>query len=173
MLRRIRRILKHRWFDHSATRRAITPELVQKLEQQVAASERHHSGQIRIYIEASLPLSYLWRSAPIRHITRRRALTMFGKLGVWDTAHNNGLLIYLLLAERAIEVVADRGLNKVVGETVWQATVSRMSAAFKGGSFEDGLTQALEDVSALLVQHFPLGAGDLNPNELPDAPVLG
>jgi uncharacterized membrane protein len=146
--------------------------MVKRLEQQVSASELHHSGEIRIYVEASLPLSYLWHKASMRHITRQRALTMFGKLRVWDTAHNNGVLIYLMLAERAIEVVADRGLNERVDPQVWRAMVSGMSAAFKDGRFEQGLTNALEQVSALLVQHFPLAAGDANPNELPDAPVL-
>jgi uncharacterized membrane protein len=97
---------------------------------------------------------------------------MFSKLRVWDTASNNGVLIYLLLAEHAIEIVADRGLNEVVEPQVWQAMVSRMRAAFHQGQFEDGLTHALEEVSALLVKHFPLKAGQRNPNELPDSPAL-
>lgn len=173
MLSRIKRILKHRWLEQSATHRAIPPAMVQRLGQRVAASEQRHSGEIRIYVEAGLPLSYLWRNAPTRKITRQRALALFGKLRVWDTAHNNGVLIYLLLAERLIEIVADRGLNDVVKPQVWQTTVSGMSIAFNGGHFEDGLTKALEEVSALLVQHFPLAAGQINPNELPDKPVLG
>lgn len=172
MLSRIKRILKHRWLDESATRRAIPPEMLQRLQRRVAASEQRHTGEIRIYVEAGLPLSYLWRKASTRKITRQRALTMFGKLRVWDTAHNNGVLIYLLLAEHAIELVADRGLNEVVEPKVWQAIVSRMSAAFQRGQFEDGLTHALKEVSALLVQHFPLKAGEVNSNELPDSPVL-
>jgi uncharacterized membrane protein len=138
----------------------------------VAASERSHSGEIRIYVEASLPTSYLWRKAATRQIIRQRALTLFGKLRVWDTAHNNGVLIYLLLAERAIEVVADRGLNAKVEPQVWQAMVTGMSAAFKAGQFEAGMSEALAQVTTLLCEHFPLAAGETNPNELPDAPVL-
>ena len=172
MLSRIKRILKHRWLEASTIRSAIAPDLLQRLQQRVAASERRHSGEIRIYVEVGLPMSYLWRDAPMRHITRQRALALFGKLRVWDTANNNGVLIYLLLAGHTIEIVADRGLNQLVEPQVWQAMVSRMSAAFQRGHFEDGLTQALEEVSALLVQHFPLGAGEANPNELPDAPIL-
>lgn len=172
MLRRIKRILKHRWLDEAATRCAIPPDMRQRLQQRVAASEQRHSGEIRIYVEAGLPLSYLWTDASTKQITHQRALAMFSKLRVWDTAHNNGVLIYLLLAEHAIELVADRGLNDVVEPQVWQAMVSRMSAAFRRGQFEDGLTQALEEVSALLVQYFPLGAGEVSPNELPDSPVL-
>ena len=172
MLSRIKRILKHRWLDAATTHRAIAPDMLQRLQQRVAASEQRHSGEIRICVEAGLPLSYLWRDAPTRQITRQRALAMFGKLRAWDTAHNNGVLIYLLLAERSIELVADRGLSQVVEPQVWQAIASRMRNAFQQGHFEDGLTQALEEVSALLVQHFPLRAGEANPNELPDAPVL-
>lgn len=172
MLNRIQRTLKHAWLDESTTRRAIAPDSLQRLQQRVTASEQRHSGEIRIYVEAGLPLSYLWRDAPTSQITRDRALAMFSKLRVWDTAQNNGVLIYLLLAEHAIELVADRGLSEVVEPQAWQAMVERMRAAFQKGQFEEGLTHALEEVSALLVVHFPLKAGEKNPNELSDQPVL-
>ena len=163
------RMLKHRWLDESDTRRAIPPDLLERLTRRVAASERRHTGEVRIYVEAGLPMSYLWRSAT----PRERAVAVFGKLRVWDTEHNNGVLIYLLLAERAIEIVADRGLSSKVDLQHWQQIVARMSDAFKQGRFEDGLTQALEEVSALLVQHFPSRLQDANLNELPDEPALG
>jgi uncharacterized membrane protein len=169
MFDRLRRIFRHRWLDESDTRRAIPPELSERLARRVAASERRHSGEIRIYVEAGLPLSYLWRDAT----PRERALAVFGKLRVWDTEQNNGVLIYLLLAEHAIELVADRGLAQRVPNEEWQAIVQRMGSAFREGRFEDGLTQALAEVSALLVQHFPLAAGATDSNELPDEPVLG
>lgn len=172
MISRIKRIFKHRWLEESASRRAIPPDMLQRLQQRVAASEQRHSGEIRIYVEAGLPMSYLWRKASTSQITRQRALTMFSKLRVWDTERNNGVLIYLLLVERAIEIVADRGLNDKVEPQVWQTMVASMRDAFKQGRYEDGLTQALDDVTALLVQHFPLGQGEANPNELPDTPVL-
>lgn len=172
MLDRIQRTLKHAWLDESTTRRAIAPDSLQRLQQRVTASEQRHSGEIRIYVEAGLPLSYLWRDAPTSQITRDRALAMFSKLRVWDTAQNNGVLIYLLLAEHAIELVADRGLSEVVEPQAWQAMVERMRAAFQQGQFEEGLTHALEEVSGLLVAHFPLKAGEKNPNELSDQPVL-
>ena len=168
-LSRIQRLLQHRWLDEADTRKAIPPALLQRLKQRVAASESRHSGEIRICVEASLPSSYIWRDAT----PRERAVAMFAKLGVWDTEHNNGVLVYLLLAERAIEIVADRGLDKRVPAGEWQAMVKRMGAAFRDGRFEDGLTQALEEVSAQLVQHFPLAPGERNSNELPDEPVLG
>jgi uncharacterized membrane protein len=169
MLRRLMRILKHRWIDEADTRRAIPPALVERLARRVAASEKRHSGEVRIYVEAGLPLSYLWRDAR----PRERAVAMFGKLRVWDTEQNNGVLIYLLLAEHAIEIVADRGLAQKVDPGTWQAIVQHMREAFRQGRFEDGLTQALEEVSALLVEHFPLAPGAADRNELPDEPVLG
>jgi uncharacterized membrane protein len=169
MMQRFKRLLRHRWFDEADTRRAIPPGLAQRLAGHVAASEGRHSGEIRIYIEAGLPLSYLWRDAT----PRERAIAMFGKLGVWDTEQNNGVLIYLLLAEHAIEVVADRGLVRHVPQAQWQEIVQRMSGAFRAGRYEDGLVQAVDEVTALLVRHFPLRAGEANPNELPDEPVLG
>jgi uncharacterized membrane protein len=163
---RLQRILRHRWMDDSDTRRAVPPELLKRLENYVTASEARHSGEVRICIEAGMPTSYLWRDAT----PRDRAVAMFGKLRVWDTEHNNGVLIYLLLAENAIEIVADRGLNHCVSTTQWQAVTQRMAAAFKARKFEEGLTQALQEVSALLVQHFPLGESQARGNGLPNAP---
>ena len=163
------RILRHRWLDETDARKAIPPELAERLARRVAASEQRHSGEIRLYVEAGLPMSYLWRGAS----PRERAVALFGKLRVWDTEANNGVLIYLLLAENAIEIVADRGLASRVAQGEWQAIVARMGSTFRDGRFEDGLTQALEEVSALLVTHFPLAGGQGNPNELPDQPVLG
>jgi len=158
------RILKHRWTDETDAARALGPEALQRLEQRVAASERRHSGEIRLCVEAGLPLSYLWRGAT----ARQRAVTMFGKLRVWDTEANNGVLIYLLLAEHAIEVVADRGLARAVPPETWQQLVAGMREAFRAGRFEAGLAEAVDRVDALLVAHFPLAEGQANPNELPD-----
>ena len=95
------RLLRHRWFDDTDLRRALPADALARVEARVAASELHHSGEIRVSVEAGLPLSYLWRGLRARD----RALTLFGKLRVWDTEHNNGVLIYLLLAEDRKSVV--------------------------------------------------------------------
>ena len=166
-LQRLTRLLRHRWAD-GRLRRVLTPEVLQRLGQRVAASERRHTGQIRICAEGGLPLSYLWRGAS----TRERAITQFGKLRVWDTEHNNGVLIYLLLAEHAIEIVADRGLAQRVPEATWHTLVQRLGQALRAGQYEVGLTEVLADVSALLVAHFPASGHAPGSNELPDAPVL-
>ncbi len=163
---RLWRILRHRWFDERDAARALDAAALGRLESQVAASERLHSGEIRLCVEAGLPLSYLWRGASARD----RAVALFGKLRVWDTEHNNGVLIYLLLAERSIEIVADRGLARQVPQAHWDEVLAGMREAFRAGRFEQGMHTAVMAVDAVLARHFPLATGATNPNELPDAP---
>ena len=176
MLSRFFTLFKHRWLDVSDSRRRLPDELLNRLKKRIAASEHRHSGEIRICVEAGLPTSYLWRhfwhKTSIRSVMRQRALMMFSKLRVWDTEHNNGVLIYLLLAERDIELVADRGINQHVNPAEWEAIVQRLSSALHDDRFEDGLTQALEEVSAILMRHFELTVGEKNPNELPNTPFI-
>jgi uncharacterized membrane protein len=162
------RILKHRWLDESDARRALGADTLTRLQARVARSERGHSGEIRICVEAGLPLSYLWRNAT----ARERAVTMFGKLRVWDTERNNGVLIYLLLAEHAIEIVADRGLNRHVSAAQWRELTAGMAEAFRRGDYEGGLNAAVDAVGEMLDRHFPSVGPEANPNELPDAPVV-
>ncbi len=176
VLNTFKTIFKHLWLDASDARRAIPPDMLQRLAQRVAASEGRHSGQIRIYVEAALPISYLRRlnkQCRMKALIRQRAVTLFGKLRVWDTEHNNGVLIYLQLAEQAIEIVADRGVDRQVSAGQWQAMTGRMASAFKGGLFEDGLTQAIGEVSSLLVAYFPVAPGAQPDNALPDDPIVG
>ena len=168
MWQKIKRIFRHRWLDESDSHNAVPVDLAERLRRRVSASEQRHTGEVRICVEAGLPMSYLWRNAS----ARQRAVTLFGKLRVWDTEHNNGVLIYLLLADQAIEIVADRGLNAVVTPAQWQGMIVNLSQALKEGRYEDGLTQALEEVSAVLVQHFAATTGVTNPDELSNLVVL-
>jgi uncharacterized membrane protein len=170
MFERATRLLKHRWMEDA--RHLIDQDLLKRLKQRVSLSESAHTGEIRICIESALPNSYLLRPGAMRVIARQRALSQFGKLHVWDTEHNNGVLIYLLLAERTIELVADRGLNHVVKQTDWQTMVQSLGEALRDNRLEDGLNQAIDAVTAVLIQHFPLEAGTIRPNELPDQPTL-
>ena len=165
---RLSRLFKHRWFDETDIRRALPPDALARIGARVTASEQRHSGEIRVSVEAGLPLSYLWKNLH----PRDRAIMLFGKLRVWDTEHNNGVLIYLLLAEHAIEIVADRGLNQHVSPAQWQALIAPMRAAFAQGRFEDGLLQAIDAIDGLLAQHFALAPGQANPDELPNQPDL-
>lgn len=165
------RLWRHQWRPDRAAQRAVPDALAHTLARRVAASEQRHTGQIRVCVEGALPLSYTWRAgrqAALGVVVRQRALAWFGRLRVWDTEHNNGVLIYLLLAERRIEIVADRGLQRCASTQDWQAMVDRLGQHLQAGDFETGLTQALEEVSALLVAHFARAAGEAGHNELPD-----
>ncbi len=167
-MNRVTRLIKHRLWDERDARRALPAAALDRLQARCAGSEGRHSGEIRLCVEAGLPLSYLRQ----RLSARDRAITLFGKLRVWDTEHNNGVLVYLLLAERAIEIVADRGLDRQVPQAEWQALIAPMRQAFQAGRFEDGLNQAIDALNAKLVQHFALAPGQANPNELPDRATL-
>lgn len=168
MLRTILRILKHRWLDLSDARKAIPVALSERLAARVAASEARHTGEVRICVEAGLPLSYLWRRAS----ARERAINLFSKLRVWDTPQNNGVLIYLLLAEHAIEIVADRGIHAAVPVDFWPGVVSHLRSKLQAADYEGGITAALEEVSAVLVEHFPPTDGATRENALPNTPIL-
>jgi uncharacterized membrane protein len=161
---RWRRIAAHLWQDERDVHRVLDTAARQRLHDRVAAAEQGHSGEIRVCVEGGLPGSYLWRRAS----ARERAVTMFGKLRVWDTEHNNGVLIYLLLAEHRIEVVADRGFNHRVTAAQWDGLAGGMAAAFKSGQVEQGLSAAIDAVGTWMRQHFPLAEGDNRRNELPD-----
>ena len=168
------RLLRHRWQSEHAARRAVPDTLAHALARRVAASEARHTGQVCLCVEGALPLSYVWRAgrqASLNAVVQQRAQAWFGRLRVWDTEHNNGVLVYLLLAERRIEIVADRGLQRCASTHDWQALVQRLGAQLQGGDIDAGLTQALEDISALLVSHFPRTSGQPQANELPNRVV--
>jgi len=168
-MRRLARWWRHRWLDAGDALRALGgAEAVERLQARIRASEAQHGGEIRVCVEGGLPPSYLWRDAP----PRERAITLFGKLRVWDTEANNGVLIYLLLADRAIEIVADRGVDRCVPPEHWQRVVEGMSHAFREGRFEQGLAQAIDAVHEVLLAHYALPAGARDVNELPDTVVI-
>jgi uncharacterized membrane protein len=164
------RLFKHRWMEDSS--RVLSPLVLERLHTRISASEGKHSGEIRICVEAGLPNSYLLRPDVTSRLLRQRALAQFGRLRVWDTEQNNGVLIYLCLAERAIELVADRGVMRMVPSKNWQDIVQKLASSLRSGHYEEGLTQAVDAVNALLTQHYALLPGQHNPNELEDAPVL-
>ena len=162
------RVLRHLAMPAWRLRQALPRATLQAIEAAIGASERAHGGQICFAVETALDLVPLVRGQS----ARERALEVFAQLRVWDTEHNNGVLIYLLLAERAIEIVADRGLARQVAPAQWEALIAGMREAFRAGRFEEGLVQAVDAVDGLLRQHYPLQSGQTNPNELPDVADL-
>jgi uncharacterized membrane protein len=134
--------------------------------QAIRQSETTHSGQVRFVVEGALDGRPLFRNQP----ARERALDLFSHLRIWDTEHNNGVLIYLLLADRDVEIIADRGIDTKVGTEGWERICRAMEAEFGAGQFERGVIGGIEAVSRELARHFPRGGP--HPNELPDAPVV-
>ena len=148
-----------------AVRRAFPPAAMATIEQAVARSETQHRGEVRFAVEAALDVSGLMAGQS----ARARAIEVFSQLGVWDTDDNNGVLIYLLLADRDVEIVADRGINAVVAAHEWEAICRAMEAALRRREFEPAVLGAIEAVTRLLARHFPPRAGDRN--ELANRPV--
>jgi len=161
-----RRVLRHLFTDQWSVRRALPPAAMRAIRDQIGEQERRHGGQLRFAVEASLPLLHLWRGQD----ARSRALELFGQLRVWDTEHNSGVLIYLLLADRRVEIVADRGIDGKVGTSTWETICGEMQRAFAARRFEQGVRLGLEAISDLLAMHFPRGEGGAD--ELPNEPVV-
>jgi uncharacterized membrane protein len=163
---RWKRILRHLVTDHWSVRRAFPPEAMRAIRDKIGNEERRHGGELRFAVEASLPLLHLWRGQD----ARSRAVELFGQLRVWDTEHNSGVLIYLLLADRRVEIVADRGIHNKVGASAWEAICGEMQRAFAAGRFEHGVSLGVAAISDLLATHFPRHKGDVN--ELPNEPLV-
>ncbi|MBI2318327.1 MAG: TPM domain-containing protein [Betaproteobacteria bacterium] len=152
--------------DRWSVRRAFPARSLRAIEGAIAEQEGRHMGELRFAVEASLPFDALIQGVSARD----RAVELFGRLRVWDTEHNSGVLVYLLLAERDVEIVADRGIHARVGSGLWEEICGRMQAAFARGQFEQGAIAGLRAISDLLAAHFP-PSGE-NPNELPDKPLV-
>ncbi|WP_078059748.1 TPM domain-containing protein [Xanthomonas massiliensis] len=160
-----------RWWRHvfsPSARRLFPPAAMDRIAAAIAAGERTHGGQVMLAIEQDLPPSALWR----RTTPRERALQAFARLGTWDTEHNNGVLIYLLLADHAIEIVADRGAATRVEAARWQAICRHMEALLRQGQAEQAALDGVAAVSALLAEHFPPPEEGHPRDALPDRPQL-
>jgi len=155
-------LLEHRW----RVRRIFPPKVLVAIEWAIKSGEATHSGQVRFVVEGALDGAPLFKNQSARD----RALDIFSHLRIWDTAHNNGVLIYLLLADRQVEIVADRGIDAKVGAAGWRKICADMETDFRAGNFEAGVIKGIEAVSRQLAVYFPKhGPGK---NELPDAPVV-
>ncbi|HEY5264362.1 MAG TPA: TPM domain-containing protein [Steroidobacteraceae bacterium] len=166
----IGRLIRHAAATHWRTRMAFPSATLDAIEQAIARVERAHSGEIRFAIETALtPLHVLNGVAP-----RARALDVFAQLRVWDTEGNNGVLIYVQLADRDVEIVADRGFQGRVSAAEWEAVCRLMEGYFRSGKFETGSVAGVDAIGSLLARHFPAQAGQSSPtrNQLPDRPTL-
>lgn len=161
-----KRIVRHLLMTHWQVRRAFPDDVLKAVEQAIAASESSHIGQLCFVVEGALSLSSLFTGLS----ARERAVEVFSQMRVWDTEHNNGVLIYLLLADRSVEIVADRGIHAKVGAGAWEAVCREMEASFLRGEYQHGVIAGIQSISQHLRQHFP--ARDSGKNELSNKPVV-
>jgi uncharacterized membrane protein len=159
------RVLRHLLALPGTVARAFPADAFRRIEQAIRESEKLHDGEIRFAVEASLHPQQLWRGVT----ARSRAIELFAELGVWDTERNNGVLIYLLLAERNVEIVADRGFNGKVSAEEWERVCRRMEAALREGRHAEAVIGGIGALSPIVARHFPPAPGGRN--ELADAPA--
>jgi len=167
MMNLFKRLCRHLLITPIALKRRFPPAVMQRIEQAIAQSEGTHFGEIRFAVELQLPPLDILRNKT----GHQRAVEVFSQLRVWDTEHNNGVLIYLLLADHDFEILSDRGVHQHVGSHGWGRISHEMEALFRQGQFEAGVLHGISQISQVLVQHYP-AAGHNNNNELSDAPVI-
>ena len=163
----IRRVLRHLFTGPLAVRRAFPAIALTAIEHAIAYSEASHRGEIRFAVEAALDTLPLLRATS----ARERAIEVFSQLRVWDTECNNGVLIYLLLADHDVEIVADRGIDAKVGHAKWEAICHEMETHFRQRQFESGVISGIRAVGRHLQEHFPIER-EGGENELSDRPVI-
>jgi uncharacterized membrane protein len=162
----LKRFWKHVLMSPMRARSAFPPETLDAIQREVAARERRHRGEVCFVVEAELETGQLWRGLS----SRDRAREVFASQGVWNTEENNGVLLYVLLADRKVEVVADRGVDRKVAPEEWKAICGAMDEHFRAGRYREGALAGVSAVSAILERHFPAQTEERN--ELGDRPVM-
>jgi hypothetical protein len=162
----LRRALRHLVATPWIVRRAFPPPAVREIEEAIKGSERQHRGEIRFAVEGALDFLPVLRGLT----PHGRALEVFSLLRVWDTEENTGVLIYVQLVDRHLEILADRGIAKRIAQPAWEAICRRVEDAFRAGRLLDGAREGIREVSRLLAEHFPAAPG--NVDELPDRPAV-
>ncbi len=160
------RLLKHLFASSGNTKKHFSKNVLLRIEKAIAQSEMTHSGQIRFIVETSLSPIALYH----RQSARDRAIEIFSLFQVWDTAENNGVLIYLLMADHDFEIIADRNIHLMAGQDYWVNICKEMEVLLKDQKFEDGVLLGIKRIHEVLRQHYP--AEVITPNELPDQPII-
>jgi uncharacterized membrane protein len=165
-MKHFKRALRHLVTTAADGRKAFPSATLKEAEQEIAAGEKRHRAQVRLIVEAALPFAAAWHGMS----PRERARELFAHYRVWDTEENCGVLLYVNLADRQVEIVADRGVGKTVAAHDWHAACRTLTHGFAEGKFHEGTLAALAQINALLEQHYPGSGG--NANELPDKPLM-
>lgn len=161
-----KRIFRHLFLPHWSIGLAFPRHVQAAIGRAIAASEKRHDAELRFAVEAGLTFPALLRG----QAARQRAVEVFSQLRVWDTEHNSGVLIYVQLADRKVEILADRGVSALVPQVEWDAICRRLEQSYRRREFEQGTLAAIEEITTRLARHFP--PREANPNELPDRPVI-
>ena len=162
----LKRFFRHVWMSPVIVKRSFPAQVLDDIERAVGAGEKSHRGQVRFVVEAELGTGQLWAGIT----SRQRALEVFSSLRVWDTEENNGVLVYVLLADRKVEIIADRGIHQHVGDERWSAICRELELHYRKRDFGSGSVVAVQKISAELALYFP--ATGEHCNEQPDRPVL-
>lgn len=160
------RFFKHTFSHPWQVRQLFSEAALHNIEKAIADCEKTHAGEIRFVVEAGLHPIEIW----LNKTPKKRAIELFSRLNIWDTEHNNGILIYLLLADRDVEIVADRGIHQHVGHDGWEAICRDMETLFKAAQFEAGVLQGITQISTNLAKHFP--ANGISKNEVSNKPIV-
>jgi uncharacterized membrane protein len=161
-----KRALRHLVTDQWTVRRVFPASAMRAIRRTIELQESRHGGELRFAVEASLPWRSLWRGQS----ARTRAVELFGQLRIWDTEHNNGVLIYLLLADKSVEIIADRGIDRKVGGANWESVCRAMQRSFAQGQFEQGAKAGIVAISDLLAAHYAQTV--VHADELPNEPLV-
>lgn len=165
---KFKRLWQHWLHPRARVERYLPTADLQRISRSIGESEQNHLGQIRFVVESRYPAAAVLNGLQ----PRTRAWQWFGELGVWDTEHNSGVLVYVSFADHAFEVAADRGIAAKVAEAEWRHVCETMREAFGRGAFVEGLENGLAEVNAILTAHFPRRSGEDVPDELPNDVVL-
>ena len=163
---RLGRALRHLLSTRNEAERAFPPDALTAITEAITAGEQTHRGEVRLIVEKGLPMSMAWGGVT----NRQRALALFADYGIWDTEDNCGVLIYVNLADRKVDIIADRGIDRKIPAATWQDVCDTMTRGFARGEFRAATLAAIAQVNQLLRSHFP--SGGARPNELPDRPVM-
>jgi uncharacterized membrane protein len=166
LAQQLKRTLRHARSSNAAARRAFPPATLRAIGEAITAGEQTHRGEVRLIVERALPLDVAWAGTGVR----QRALALFADYAIWDTEENCGVLLYVNLAERKVEIVADRGINRKIDSATWRAICDTLTSGYARGAFHDSTLAAIGQVNALLREHFPSNGS--RPNELPDHPMM-
>jgi uncharacterized membrane protein len=164
--KRAPRLLRHLGSSAAAARKAFPPSTLDAITRAIAAGEQSHRGEVRLIVERAMPAAAVWANMT----DRQRALALFADYGIWDTEENCGVLLYVNLADRKVEIVADRGINRKIDPATWQAVCRTLTEGYARGEFHDSTLAAVQQVNDLLRLHFP--SDGPRPNELPDQPLM-